>query len=163
MKRLRTTAFALALPAAIAAGLALTAPARAADVTEYVAEAAFADVRADLGDAVVNRGYKIDYEAHIGDMLERTSGDVGAKETVYKNAEFVQFCSAVLSRKAMEADPGNIAFCPYVLFVYERADAPGKIHVGFSRLDEQGSDESKAALAEINGVLDEIAQEAANQ
>ena len=61
MKRLRTTAFALALPAAIAAGLALTAPARAADVTEYVAEAAFADVRADLGDAVVNRGF-IPYE-----------------------------------------------------------------------------------------------------
>ena len=75
----------------------------------------------------------------------------------------MQFCSAVLSRAAMEADARNIAFCPYVLFVYELADQLGEIHVGFRRLDEVGSPASKQALAKINSVLDEIVQEAAGR
>ena len=138
--------------------------ATAADVTEYIVEAPFTDVRQDLGNAVVNRGYKIDYEAMIGAMLERTSEDVGGKKTIFSNAEFVQFCSAVLSRDAMEADPANIAFCPYVLFVYERADEPGKVHVGFRRLENPtGSEASHSALGKVNDVLDAIAQEAADQ
>lgn len=138
--------------------------ATAADVTEYIVEAPFTDVRQDLGNAVVNRGYKIDYEAMIGAMLERTSEDVGGKKTIFSNAEFVQFCSAVLSRDAMEADPANIAFCPYVLFVYERADEPGKVHVGFRRLENPTSSEaSQSALGKVNDVLDAIAQEAADQ
>lgn len=146
------------------ATVVLAAPqAQAAEVTEYVVEAAFEDVRQDLGDAVVNRGYKIDYEAYIGDMLSRTASDVGGKKKIYKHAELVQFCSAVLSRRAMEADPANIAFCPYVLFVYEREDEPGKVHVGFRHLDERGGDASRAALAAVNALLDEIAQEAADQ
>ncbi|NKB52661.1 MAG: DUF302 domain-containing protein [Rhizobiaceae bacterium] len=137
--------------------------ANASDVTEYVVTADFDDVRQDLSDAVINRGYKIDYEAYIGEMLARTSQDVGGKKEIYKKAELVQFCSAVLSRKAMEAGPANIAFCPYVLFVYERSDEEGKIRVGFRRLDEQGSDASKQALAAVNALLDEIVLEAADQ
>ena len=95
--------------------------------------------------------------------MARTSQDVGGKKQIYKRAELIQFCSAVLSRNAMEADPANIAFCPYVLFVYERADESGKVRVGFRRLDETGSPDSKSALAAINKVLDEIVQEAADQ
>ena len=145
------------------AALGFTTPALASDVTEYVVEAEYEDVRQDLGDAVINRGYKIDYNAFVGDMLARTSQDVGGKKSLYEHAELIQFCSAVLSRNAMEADPANIAFCPYVLFVYERSDEKGKIRVGFRRLDETGSSDSKKALAAINAVLDEIVQEAADQ
>ena len=141
----------------------MTSSAWASDVTEYVIEAEFDGVRQDLGDAVINRGYNIDYNAFVGDMLARTSQDVGGKKQIYKRAELIQFCSAVLSRNAMEADPANIAFCPYVLFVYERADESGKVRVGFRRLDETGSPDSKSALAAINKVLDEIVQEAADQ
>ena len=130
-------------------------------VTSYSVEAEFADVRQDLADAVINRGYNIDYEAKIGEMLDRTAGDVGAKTTIYKYAESLQFCSAVISRRAMEADPANIAFCPYVLFVYERADQPGKVNVGFRRMAEVGSDASRAALAAVNELLDGIVREAA--
>jgi uncharacterized protein (DUF302 family) len=137
--------------------------AQADDVTEYVVEAPFEDVIQDLSDGVINRGYKIDYQAHIGEMLARTSSDVGGKKKIFKGAKFIQFCSAVLSRAAMEADPANIAFCPYILFAYERADETGKVHVGFRRLYEGGSDASKAALAKVNSVLDEIAKEAAGQ
>ncbi len=130
-------------------------------VTSYSVEAAFDDVRQDLADAVINRGFVIDYEARIGGMLDRTAGDVGAVKTIYKNAEAVQFCSATVSRRAMEADPANIAFCPYVLFVYEPADEAGMVTVGFRRMPEIGSDASRAALAEVNVLLDEIVKEAA--
>ncbi len=144
--------------------LSTSATVTAAGITEFVVEAPFEDVRADLGDGVISRGYKVDYEAFIGDMLARTAGDVGAKKTIYKKAEFIQFCSAVLSRNAMEADPGNIAFCPYILFAYERADEPGKVHVGFRRLDDKsGSAASNKALAKINSVLEAIAKEASEQ
>lgn len=134
--------------------LGLASPALAGDdVTTHVADAEFADVVIDLEDAIVNRGYKIDYRGYIGEMLKRTAEDVGGTKALYRNAEFFQFCSAVVSRKAMEADIGNIAYCPYVIFVYEAT--PGTITVGFRRLpDGNGRDD-------VNALLDEIAKEAA--
>jgi uncharacterized protein (DUF302 family) len=138
---------------ALAAVLGLSMPAIAEDlVTAREATAPFADVVADLEDAVVNRGYKIDYHGHIGEMLKRTAGDVGAAKPLYREAEFLQFCSAVVSRNAMEADIGNIAFCPYVLFAYEAEAEPGKVVVGFRRLPAgPGRDEVNALLEEIVG------------
>ena len=145
----------VSLMASIAAlTLGLAPPALAGDdVTTHVADAEFADVVIDLEDAIVNRGYKIDYRGYIGEMLKRTAEDVGGTKALYRNAEFFQFCSAVVSRKAMEADIGNIAYCPYVIFVYEAT--PGTITVGFRRLpDGNGRDD-------VNALLDEIAKEAA--
>lgn len=132
-------------------------------VTAYEASAAFDDIRFDLENAIVNRGLVIDYVSHIGDMLERTAQDVGGKKQIFANAQAMLFCSANLSRKAMEADPANIAYCPYTLFVYETADAPGKVTVGFRKLAETGSDASRAAIADVNALLDAIAREAAGQ
>lgn len=129
-------------------------------ITFYETKAGFDEARQDLEDSIVNRGYVIDYNAKIGEMLKRTGSDLGATRKIYSNAETMQFCSAVLSRKAMEADPNNIAYCPYALFVYAKADEPGTSLVGFRRLSETGPEDSKAALKEINAVLDEIAREA---
>ncbi len=145
------------------AGVAAMPVMAAENVTSYETAAPFDEVRQDLSDAIVNRGYVIDYEAFVGDMLARTGADVGSEKTIFQGgrANIMQFCSAVLSRKAMEADVMNLAFCPYGLFVYENADAAGTVTVGFRRLDEVGSDESKAALGEINAVLDDIAKEVA--
>ena len=117
----------------------------------------FADVSAAVEDAVINRGYKIDYHGLIGEMLKRTAEDVGATKELYSNAEFFTFCSAVLSRKVMEADAGDIAYCPYVLFLYERADMPGKITVGFRKLPEGGPRD------EVNELLTEIVTEATEE
>lgn len=132
-------------------------------VTVYTVEGAFDDVRLDLVDAIVNRGLVIDYEGMVGDMLNRTAGDVGAEAQVFTRADMLQFCSAVMSRNMVEADPANIGFCPYIIFAYEQPDSEGTIHVGFRRLPEVGSDESQAALAEVNALLDEIVREAAPQ
>lgn len=132
-------------------------------VSERVVKADFADVAQDLSDAIINRGYTVDHKSYIGNMLERTRASVGSDKVIYKNAELVQFCSAVLSRRMMEADAANIAFCPYVIFYYERADEPGNVHIGFRKLAELGSAESKAAIKAINDLLDDIIDEASEQ
>lgn len=135
---------------------ACSVAAQAQDMAKtYTSEQAYEDVAASLEDAVVNRGYVVDYHGYIGDMLTRTAGDVGAEKPLYSNAEFIQFCSAVVSRKAMEEDITNIAFCPYVLFVYEAEETPGEVVVGYRPLPAgPGRDE-------VNTLLDEIAREAA--
>lgn len=145
-------------------------PASAADkgtapegVSAYTVEADFEDVRFGLENAIVNRGLVIDYTSHIGEMLDRTSADVGGTKKIFKNAEAMLFCSADLSRKAMEADAANIVYCPYTLFVYETPEAEGKVTVGFRRLSETGSDASKAAIGDVNALLDSIAQEAVSE
>ncbi|WP_428651109.1 DUF302 domain-containing protein [Roseibium sp.] len=132
-------------------------------VVAYQVEAAFEDVRFDLENAIVNRGLVIDYVSHIGDMLARTSEDVGGKKQIFVNAQAMLFCSANLSRKVMEAGPGNIAFCPYSLFVYETPDSTGHVTVGYRMLPETGNEASIAAIAEVNGLLDELAREASGQ
>ena len=146
-------------------GLGVAGGALAEEVTTYRSTAPFDEVRQDLADAIVNRGYVIDYEAHIGKMLARTAADVSASQTLFAEgrANSMQFCSAVLSRNTMEADVMNIAYCPYVLFVFQaRLDDP-TVTIGFRRLPERGSEESKASLAIVNKLLDDIAREAAGQ
>lgn len=159
MKKFPTT-FAAILLAALMPG-----PAWAAqdNINQLKVKAAFEDVKLDVTDAIINRGYKIDHTSYIGKMLSRTGSDVGSTKPVYKDAELVQFCSAVLSRNIMEADPANIAFCPYVVFYYERADEPGTVYIGFRKMGEQGTDASKKALKAINDLLQEIVEEAAGQ
>lgn len=130
-------------------------------VTAYKVVADYEDVRFGLENAIVNHGLVIDYASHIGEMLSRTGADVGSSKEIYTNADAMLFCSAVLSRKAMEADPANISYCPYVVFAYETPEAAGNVTVGFRRLPETGSDASKAAIADVNALLDEIIREAA--
>jgi len=132
-------------------------------VTAYQVEAAFEDVRFDLENAIVNKGLVIDYVSHIGDMLARTSEDVGGSKEIFLKAQSMLFCSADLSRKAMEADAANIAYCPYSLFVYEIPEQPGTVTIGYRQLSETGSEESRAAIAAVNQLLDTIAREASGQ
>lgn len=147
-----------AIAVTLAAGTALTgvgALAAGDDVVTMQTENAFEDTAQAVNDAIVNRGYKIDYHGFIGDMLKRTAGDVGATKELYKDAEFFTFCSAVVSRKVMEGDIGDIAYCPYVVFVYEAADMEGTVTVGFRSLPEGGERDA------VNTLLKDIIAEAA--
>jgi uncharacterized protein (DUF302 family) len=51
-------------------------------------------------------------------MLQRTGADIGASRQVFAQAEIIEFCSASLSRKMMEADPHNIVLCPFAISIY---------------------------------------------
>lgn len=145
----------------LAAGPALAQDDTGEHLVIRTVEASFDDVRLDLENAILNEGLVIDYVAHVGEMLNRTAEDVGAERAVFERAESLQFCSATLSRATMEADPSNLGFCPYIVFLYEESGAQGTVHVGYRRLPETGSEESRTAIAAVNALLDGIVQEAA--
>ncbi len=123
--------------------------------TTTTQEQSFADVASAVENGIINRGLKIDYHGFIGEMLKRTANDVGAEKALYTDAEFFTFCSAVMSRKVMEADIADIAYCPYVVFVYEAADTPKTVTIGFRELPGGGERER------INTLLREIVDSAA--
>jgi uncharacterized protein (DUF302 family) len=144
MKRLGYAALALCL------GLGA---AQAQDVTTYPFDGSFDDAAFAVESAIIGKGLVIDYRSHVGEMLNRTGSDVGSAVTVFDNADVFLFCSAVLSRKVMEADPLNIAHCPYGVFVTERE---GQVAVGFRHLPE-------GPMQEVQVLLDDIAREAVGQ
>jgi hypothetical protein len=136
------------------AGLLLAAKpnAFAQELKTYSKQGSYEDVKFELNDAVIRRGLAIDYTGHINNMLERTGAAVGSTKRVYSNAEF--------SRDMIEADPTNVGYCPYVVFLYEAADKPGDIVVGYRRPLPRGNAASKEALAAIDALLDGIVKDA---
>lgn len=79
-------------------------------------------------------------------MLNRTGPDVGSDVEIFKAADVYLFCSAVVSRRVMEADPMNIVHCPYSIFV---ADIEGKVTVGYPTFPDGPMQEVQALLDEI--------------
>tara|TARA_Y100000780_G_scaffold151506_1_gene136384 strand:- start:1036 stop:1509 length:474 start_codon:yes stop_codon:yes gene_type:complete len=152
-KMISGAAFAAAATLSLSAGAARAA---GDDVFTVTTDVPFEDAAQAVHDAIINKGYKVDYHGYVGDMLKRTAEDVGAEKKLYKDAEFFTFCSAVLSRKAMEADIGDIAYCPYVVFVYEDASTPGTVTIGHRKLP------AGEVRDEVNKTLDEIVNTASD-
>lgn len=155
-----STLIATAFAILVASGIAAESR---SDVRIYAVKDNFESVKQDVIDAIIKRGLVIDYTAHIGEMLARTAKDVGASKTIYSDAQTVQFCSATLSRRTMEADPTNVAFCPYVIFVYALPGSPGMTNVGYRPLPRVGSKQSRAAIDAVNALLDGIVRAAAGK
>ncbi len=126
----------------------------------YTVKGKFADVKDDVVMAIQGEGLVINNTSHIGKMLDRTGKDLGFKKKVYLYAQAIEFCSAVVSRKTMEANPHNIVFCPYVIAIYELPAEPGKIYIAFRRPLLVGSATSKKALKAVETLLDRIIKEA---
>jgi len=127
----------------------------------YSKKAKFEEVRDDLKSAIEAKGLVIDYQSFVNRMLERTGKDVGSGRKLYADAQAFVFCSAALSRKTMEADAANAALCPYSIMVYATAREPEKVVVAYRRpWRPDGSAASKAALKEVEALLDGIAREA---
>ena len=122
----------------------------AQEAVTYPFEGSFDDATFSVESAIVAQGLVIDYVSHTGDMLNRTAGDVGSDTMLFEAADIFLFCSAVLSRKVMEADPMNIAHCPYGIFVAERG---GQVMVGYRTYPE-------GPMQEVQALLDEIVQDA---
>ncbi len=116
--------------AASVTALSIATTAVAEDMVSYTTTLSFDDVTFGLENAITDRGLLVDHISHVGDMLERTRADVGSDIVLFEKADVYSFCSAQLSRQVMEADPMNIMFCPYDIFV---AQFPGKeeITIGY--------------------------------
>ncbi|CUH86832.1 hypothetical protein PH5382_00746 [Phaeobacter sp. CECT 5382] len=129
-----------------------TAPAQAQDMVSYQSELAYDDVTFGLESAITDRGLVVDHVSHVGDMLERTRGDIGSDVVLFDKADVYSFCSAKLSRQVMEANPMNIAFCPYDIFVAQRP-SEDKVTIGFRSFPA-------GEMQIIQELLDSIVQEA---
>ncbi len=120
--------------------------------TIYPFEGSFDDATFAVESAIVNKGLVIDHVSHTGDMLARTAADVGSDKKLFDGADVFLFCSAVVSRKVMEADPMNIAHCPYSIFVTDR---DGEVSVGYRNMP-------KGPMQEVQALLDDIVKSALN-
>lgn len=122
-------------------------------VTSYKTNDSFEDATFAVETAIVGQGLVVDYVSHVGEMLNRTGADVGSDVQLFEAADVFVFCSAVTSRSVMEADPMNIAYCPYGIFV---ADTGEDVLIGFRNYPE-------GPMQEVQLLLDGIAKEAAGQ
>ncbi|CUH65149.1 hypothetical protein TG4357_01684 [Thalassovita gelatinovora] len=134
------------LAAALAAAAATTA--FADGMVSYSTEDSFEDVVFGLENAILDQGLVIDAVSHVGEMLERTRADVGSNVTIFTHADVYSFCSANLSRKVMEADPMNIRFCPYDIFVAVQPDT-GKTTIGYREFPDGPMQEVQALVDTI--------------
>lgn len=135
------------------AALALMAlPASAQDMITYDTDQSFDDVVFGLENAILDAGLVVDHISQVGEMLERTRADVGSDVVLFDEAQVFSFCSAVVSRQVMEADPMNIVFCPYDIFVMTRPDTPGTT-IGFRSYPE-------GAMQAVQDMLDGLARSA---
>jgi len=137
---------------AVLACLGTASPALSDDgaVVTHTFQGSFDDATFAVENAIVNHGLVIDSVSHVGEMLARTKADVGGTKDLFENADLFQFCSALLSRKVIEADIRNIAHCPYRIFVTSK---DGEVTVGYLGMPE-------GPMKEVEALLDSIVREA---
>lgn len=125
-------------------------------------DAEFSDVVIDIENAILNKGFVIDFNGDIAKMLERTSNGSNDSQAVYKYAKFWQFCSSQFTRQMVEINPENIAYCPFVIFAYETVSDPGQVIVGFQPLVVGKDDDTLGMTNTINAMLISIVSDVQN-
>ena len=81
---------------ALITAAAVVQPVAAQDLKTATKKGSFDDVKFELGNAIIERGLRVDFSGSISQMLERTGADVGSTKPIYKHAEFMSFCSSKL-------------------------------------------------------------------
>lgn len=133
--------------------LALASSAFADTAVTYTTDESFDDVVFGLESAILDQGLVIDSISHVGEMLARTGADVGSDKVVFLNADVYSFCSATVSRKVMEADPMNIQFCPYGIFVMVKPETPEETQIGYRVMPD-------GPMKDVEALLDTITRTA---
>lgn len=130
--------------AALSLGLATAA--YAGEPVTVPFDGSFDDATFAVESAILDQGLVIDYVSRVGAMLARTGADVGSDRELFKDADVFIFCSAVVSREVMEADPLNLAYCPYGIFVAETDDG---VMVGYRSYPDGEMQKVQNLLASI--------------
>jgi hypothetical protein len=92
-------------------------------------------------------------------MLNNTAGAVGDAKKIYLNAEQMEFCSATVSRQMMEADPNNIAACPYIISVYNLPADPKTVYVAYRKPPVGTTPKTQAAFAAVDKLFKTIIED----
>lgn len=136
------------LIAAVMSASVAAPPLYADELVLVPADMTFDDAAFSVETTIVGQGLQIEYTSHVGEMLERTRADMGSNVVLFEQANIYLFCSARLSRDAMEADWRNIGFCPYGLHVIQRA-GEDQVYVGYMQRSAPGMEAVNAALADM--------------
>ena len=149
----------------IYASVLVPATTNAADVSELVTvvpiEGAFSDVKERVIFAVESQGLVVDHISDVGGMLFRTGKDFGENGAIYENAEVLEFCSALYSRRMAEFSPTLLAFCPYAISVYTLYGEPYTTYVAFKLIARNVADDATLeVLQQIDDLLKTIVEEA---
>lgn len=136
------------------------APSLAADeYAVYESDSGFSDVMDGLKLAIEERGMFINNVMHMNEMLERTGEDLGLGGPLFGEAESIEFCSALLSRKMISEDPRRIINCPFIIAVYTLPEQPDTTYVAHRKVPESEIKGSEA-MAEVAAMLKEVAEAA---
>jgi uncharacterized protein (DUF302 family) len=121
----------------------------------------FKEIRDRVVFAVESQGLVVDHTAKVGDMLSRTGKDLGENQAVFGEAEVLEFCSALLSRSMVQADPQLLAFCPYGIAVYTLPGDLRTTYVSYRRLvTDVASPVQRSVLERVESLLEAIVEEA---
>jgi uncharacterized protein (DUF302 family) len=120
----------------------------------------FEDVRDWVKQSIEGRGLTVNHTNYIAKMLERTGSAVGDTRLVYTNGEQFEFCSAVISRKMMEADPHAIVMCPNIISIYTRPNESDTVYVAYRKLPPTHNKALNKALSEVNSLISGIIKDA---
>ena len=153
--------FRIALAAGLLfAGLVQGALAAGDHMVVFTRAGSFDDARDAVEMAITDHGMVVNNVSRVGEMLERTGKDMGETRQIFLKAEVLEFCSAVVSRKMMEADPDNIVFCPYVISVYVVPEKPDEVRIAYRKPLMAGSPASQKALQGVDELLSSIVKDA---
>ena len=125
---------------------ALPAVTAAEGIVTHSFDGTFDDATFAVEAAIIGQGLVIDHVSHVGEMLNRTGADVGSDVEIFREADVFTFCSATVSRAVMEADPMNIGYCPYGIFVAETGDG---VMIGYRAYPDGPMDMVENLLAGI--------------
>ena len=141
----------------------LAGGAQAGDRVTVKVSAEFQAAKEAVETAIANRGMIVNNVSHVGNMLERTGKETGLGGAVYGTAEVLEFCSAVVSRRMMEADPHNIVYCPYTVAVYTLPGDPKTAYISYRKppvAKGKTGEALKAVDQLLHGIVTEAAQSA---
>jgi uncharacterized protein (DUF302 family) len=126
--------------------LALPVASAAEGIVTHPFDGTFDDAAFAVEAAIIGQGLVIDHVSHVGEMLNRTGADVGSDVEIFREADVFTFCSATVSRAVMEADPMNIGYCPYGIFVAQTGDG---VMIGYREYPDGAMDMVENLLAGI--------------
>jgi uncharacterized protein (DUF302 family) len=126
----------------------------------YESESGFEDVMDALKLAIQEQGMYINNVMHMNEMLERTGKDLGMDVPIYGQADSIEFCSALLSRRMSSEMPARIVNCPFIIAVYTLPGESETTYVAHRRIPA-AEIESSAVMRDVAQMLETVASSAA--
>jgi len=120
----------------------------------------FEDIRDSVRQAIEGKGINIAHTLPASDMLNRTGKDFGIEKNVFLQAETVEFCSARISHRLVQANAENILLCPFTISVYVLSDDPEHVYLSWRLPFSLGDTESQAAVQDMVALIEAIIREA---